>query len=89
MDDPAWRDPSDWSGQPFPNKFGTQRVRLLVDYGCGDVEVAGRAWGIKHPIDGPTVVYSDIGGWCTQYVKGWKPTALERDEIDDDQDRDD
>lgn len=77
-----WRDPQDWAGQPFPSDMGTRRVRLLVDYGVGEVEVAGRAYGIRHEIDGPTIVYSGVGGWCTQYVKKWKPTDLEHDEID-------
>lgn len=84
-----WREPQDWAGETFPSQYGDRRVRLLVDFGCGEVEVAGRAWGIKHEIDGPTVVYSDVGGWCSQYVKAWKPTDLKRDEIDDDQDSDD
>jgi len=84
-----WRKPQDWDGEPFPPEYGDRRVRLLVDFGRGDTEVAGRAWGVKDPIYGPSVAYSDVGGWCTQYVKAWKPTDLQRDEIDDDQSNDD
>ena len=85
----TWRDPQDWAGVKRPPQMGRvepMRVRLRVDFGAGEVEVAGRAWSV----DGDDmVVYSDIGGWCTQYVKAWRPSDGARDEIDDDQDRDD
>lgn len=84
-----WRKPQDWTGETFPSEYGDRRVRLLVDFGCGNVEVAGRAYGIKSDVDGPMVVYSDIGGWCTQYVKGWRPTDAIRDEIDEDRELND
>ena len=44
-------------------------VRLLLDFGTGEHESDGRAHG---PYDGE-LVFSDGDGWCTQYVKGWKP----------------
>lgn len=46
-------------------------VRLRVDFGAGESECDGRAYG---PFDGGgELVFADEGGWCTQYVKAWKP----------------
>lgn len=82
-----WRDPQDWSGVQPPSRLGDRRVRLLVDFGAGQGEVAGRAWSTDNA--DPSIVYSDVGGWCTQYVLKWKPFDGDRDEIDDQQDADD
>lgn len=66
----VWRSPSDFN---IPGTGG-RPVILLVDFGLERLdETYGRAFLLT---DG-TVVFSDAGGWCTQYVKGWRPMTQE------------
>ena len=86
-----WREPDDWSGIDWPrytrDHRGPTKARLRVDYGAGECEVAGRAYLVEDD-DGPALVFSDVGGWATQYVKAWKVSTAEQDEIDEQEERD-
>lgn len=65
-----WREPKAFD---LPGSLG-RPVMLLVDYGAGEEVVHGNAY-LMQPDH--SVIFDDGDGWCTQYVKAWRPKTKE------------
>lgn len=67
----SWNEPHQVDLVPKPTSPSERhKVRVLVDYGSGSIEVPGRMYRVDDAK--PMLVFADEGGWCTQYVTGWK-----------------